>query len=158
MSSASRIEIERIATQIRRAYEGPSWHGPAVKEVLVEITAGQAQARHGETHTIIEIVLHIGTWKSIVRSRVMGEPAQKITPEIDWLKPMADEDTAWVSALERLEKCQSELLEALMALDDDRLPEKLGGTPWTIYDLLHGVTQHDLYHAGQIALLKKLYS
>jgi len=155
MSSASHTEIERIATQIRRAYEGPSWHGPAVKEIVVGFSADQAQERHGEAHTIVEIVLHIGAWKSIVRRRVLGEPAQEITTEIDWPPPMADQETSWVSALNRLEKCQSELLEAVSALDDTRLPEKLGGTPWTIYDLLHGVAQHDLYHAGQIALLKK---
>ena len=156
MSVAPRAEMERIAQQIRRAYEGPSWHGPSVKEVLVGISDEQAHARHGIAHSVMEIVLHIAAWKSIVRSRVMGAPAQEITPQIDWPAPESDPHEGWGAALARLEKCQAELLDAALTINDDGLREKVGGTPWSIYDLLHGVTQHDLYHAGQIALLKKL--
>ena len=158
MASDQRAEIERIATQLRRAYEGPSWHGPAVKEALAGISAEQAQQRHGVAHTIIELVLHIAAWKTIVRSRVLGEPAQEIAPEINWPTPQAGatEQRAWDAALARLENSQQDLLEVVNGLDDTRLNELLANTPWTIYDLLHGVVQHDLYHSGQVALLKKL--
>lgn len=151
-----RNDVERISTQVHRAYEGPAWHGPAVKEVLEGITAKQALRRHGGAHSVIELVLHMAAWKSIVRARVLGEPAGEIPADIDWPKPAGDGQAAWEAALARLEKSQAELLIALSGIDDARLAEQLANTPWKLGDLAEGVVQHDLYHAGQIALLKKL--
>ncbi|MSO18886.1 MAG: DinB family protein [Acidobacteria bacterium] len=156
MNNAARVEVERIGEQIRRAYEGPSWHGPAVKEVLAGITAKQAHQRHGNAHSIIELVLHILAWKSIVRSRVLGEPAGEIPANVDWPKPQGEGQVAWDAALARLERSQAELLDVLSGIEDARLAEPLAGTPWKFGDLAAGVVDHDVYHAGQIALLKKL--
>ena len=72
--------------------------------------------------------------------------------------PAAPEPTAsaWQQALDRLAQAQRDLESAVRQLTDDRLREKvLGDIPYSIYTMLHGVAQHNLYHAGQIALLKK---
>jgi uncharacterized damage-inducible protein DinB len=79
-----------------------------------------------------------------------------LPPDQDW--PAAPEPTAsaWQQALDRLAQAQRDLESAVRQLTDDRLREKvLGDIPYSIYTMLHGVAQHNLYHAGQIALLKK---
>jgi uncharacterized damage-inducible protein DinB len=156
MSAQSRTEVEKMLTVVRRAYEGPSWHGPAVKEALEGISWEQAEKPRENVHSLLELVIHIAAWKSIVASRLRGTPVQEITTEIDWPRPEGKGETAWRNALARLETAQVELLDSLGKLNDGNLQESLKKTHWTILDLLHGVAQHDLYHTGQIALLKKL--
>ena len=48
------------------------------------------------------------------------------------------------------------LQETILQLEDSRLKDRVPGQPYSVYFLLHGVVQHDLYHAGQIAILKKV--
>lgn len=127
-----------------------------MREVLAGVTAEQAHRRHGDAHTILELVLHIAAWKAIVRARLLGEPAGEIPVEVDWPRPQGEGQAAWEAALQRLEKSQSELLDALNSMDDERLAVQLAKTQWKLGDLADGVIDHDLYHAGQIALLKKL--
>ena len=158
MSTDSRVEVEKMLTLLRRAYAGPSWHGPSVKEALAGITWEQAERRRENIHSILELVIHIAAWKHIVRQRLLGAPVQEITPEMDWPAPQGTGQVAWDAALARLEQSQKDLLETLAGLSDEHLKETLKKVPLTIQDLLHGLAQHDLYHTGQIALLKKLQS
>ncbi|HSC78502.1 MAG TPA: DinB family protein [Candidatus Acidoferrales bacterium] len=148
-------EVERIADQLRRAYEGEAWHGPPLKEILTGVTAEQAAHRVVPNgHTIWELVHHIGAWESIVRRRLGGE-AVKATPEMDW-PPVGDtSEAAWKNALDALERGNLQLRQAIADLSDDQLRQKVVGEKYSVYGMLHGVIQHDLYHAGQIAILKK---
>ena len=82
---------------------------------------------------------------------------QPNTPE-DWRLPEDETEEAWGEAREGLRRSQDELLAALDGLDDGRLEEIVPGRDYSVYVLLHGVVQHDVYHAGQIALLRKSYS
>ena len=151
-------ELDRITDQLRRAFYGEAWHGPAVQEVLAGVTAQQAASKVlSGAHTIWELVLHIAAWKSIVQARLRGEPAREIRPEEDW-PPVGDTgETAWKRALEHLEKSHKSLVETASKLDDEKLDQPAAPGASSAYILLHGVVQHDLYHAGQIALLKKTF-
>ena len=153
-------EIERILDQLKRAYEGGAWHGPSVKEVLNGVTAEQAQARpiqHG--HTIYELVRHIAVWEDVGRRRLQGDPAEvPISSPEDW--PPAEDTTeaAWQQAKAALDRSHQALVEAISHVDDARLDEPILEGKSSVYVTLHGVIQHDLYHAGQIAILKKALS
>lgn len=149
-------EIKRIKDQLKRAFEGEAWHGPSVCEVLAGINAEHAAAHPvNGAHSIWELALHICTWERIARRRIEEWVPMEVTPEEDW--PPVDDSTehAWKNALNRLKLNHATLEEVVSHLDDDRLREMVPGTPYNVYFLLHGVIQHDLYHAGQIALLKK---
>jgi uncharacterized damage-inducible protein DinB len=149
-------EIERIVDQLKRAYEGKAWHGPAVCEVLAGITAEQAARRPlASAHNIWELVVHIGVWEAFVRRRLEGELITDVPPEQDWPPVTATDEAAWQRALVQLEEGHMRLRNAIAALPDSRLSEIVPGMDYSIYFMLHGVVQHDLYHAGQIALLKK---
>lgn len=150
-------EIDRILDQLKRAYEGNAWHGPAVKEVLVGVTAAQAHLRPiADGHTIYELVRHIAVWEDVGRRRLSGDPAEvPISSPEDW--PPADDtsETAWESAKAALDRGHQALVETIRQVDQSRLDEPILEGKSSVYVTLHGVIQHDLYHAGQIAILKK---
>jgi len=149
-------EVERIADQLQRAFEGNAWHGPSVREVLEGVSAEQAaQYPVAGGHSIWEIVLHIAVWESIVRRRLGGEVIVEISDEEDW-RHLADTSTvAWKKTLEELEQGHRQLQRAVAGLNDEQLPATVPGKDYSVYFMLHGIIQHDLYHAGQIGLLKR---
>lgn len=150
-------EIERILDQLRRAYEGEAWHGPSVREVLAGVTAKQAQARPlANAHSIWELVHHIAVWESVGRRRLEGDRAQiDISSPEDWPPPDDLSEAAWEQAKASLDRGHHALREAIARVDESRLDEPIFEGMSTVYVTLHGVIQHDLYHAGQIAMLKK---
>jgi uncharacterized damage-inducible protein DinB len=148
-------EARRIKDQLRRAFEGEAWHGPSLMELLGDVTAEGAAARPlAATHSIWEIVLHIAFWEEVARKRIEGDDA-KVQAEDGLFRVTESSDEAWQQALARLRSSNEALREAIAGLDDESLKERAAGQEYSIYFLLHGVIQHDLYHAGQIALLKK---
>ena len=151
-------EIKRIDDQLRRAFEGHAWHGPALRELLADVTAEQATARPiPGAHSIWEIALHIAAWHEGVRRRVEGERVE-LSPEEDWPPVASTSEAAWQDALAVLERTHTELRRTVSRLADARLQEMVVGKDHSVYVMLHGLIQHDLYHAGQIALLKKAWS
>ncbi len=148
-------EIKRISNQLKRAFEGGAWHGPSVREVLEGVTAEKAVARPvSGTHSIWELVLHIAVWEDAVKRWVRGE-THNVTNELDWQKVADTSETAWEKTLEAMGKGHMELRQTISHLSDADLDKILKEPKPSVYDLLHGVIQHDLYHAGQIAILKK---
>jgi uncharacterized damage-inducible protein DinB len=148
-------EIHRILDQVQRAWDGNAWHGPPLRALLVDVSAAQAHARPiAAAHTIAEIVLHLAYWKDAVRRRLAGETVLPTEPE-QWPAVGEPSGAAWRAALALLEARHRALVEAVARLDDGRLADPVGGKDYDVYVLLHGAIQHDLYHAGQVALLKK---
>lgn len=148
-------EIERIADQHARAFSGPAWHGPAVFEVLHGVSARRAAARPvADGHSIWEIVLHIAAWEHVVARRLGGERVE-LTPAQDWPPMRHLSAAAWKRVLRLLERRHREAGEAIAALNEAALEKRAAGQSHSSYVLAHGATQHGIYHAGQIALLKK---
>ena len=155
-------EIDRIVDELQREHEGDPWHGSPLRHLLRGITCEIAAARPiRSVRSVWEIVLHITAWKNEVRRRLSGAPAGD--PEDgDWPEVPSPTPEAWKGALERLEAAQQSLVAAVKALPESRLFEPTNdprnrelGTGVSHYVLLHGIVQHDVYHAGQIALVKK---
>jgi hypothetical protein len=148
-------EIDRIIDQIRRAYDGDAWHGPPLRSVLDGVTAAAAEARPiRDAHTIREIVRHVTFWHDGVRRRLGGEV---VTPQGDeeWPGEVGAGEEGWRRELADLERAHAALLETVGGLGVDDLERPLPGRRDNAYIQLHGLVQHNLYHAGQIALLKK---
>ncbi len=149
-------ETHRINSQLKRAQQGEAWHGPSLRELLDGVTAAQAAARPiANAHSIWELVLHIIAWERIARRRLEGDALAEIPDEMNF-PPVTDaSDEAWQATLRSLGECNQELRDAIKRMDDSQLEAIVPKTQYSNYVLLHGVIQHDLYHAGQIALLKK---
>jgi hypothetical protein len=142
-------EIERVVQRLGSAYHGPAWHGPALRATLEGVTPECAVRRSGSSHSIIELVLHLTTWKDVVTRRLNGE---NYTPDVEDDFPAAAD---WRIALENLDLAQERLIAAARAFEEDRLEEIVDGQEYSFAFMLHGAADHDLYHAGQIAVLKK---
>ena len=151
-------ETTRIADQLRRAFSGDAWHGDSLLEILDGVTAAQAAAPPiPHAHTIWELVLHIAAWDGAVRRRLGGE-ALELSDEQDFPPVKDPTETAWRKAVDRVRHVHDELVHAVSEFPDGRLDERVPGKQgahYTYYYMLHGVAQHEAYHAGQIALLKK---
>jgi uncharacterized damage-inducible protein DinB len=160
--AASQGEIARIIDQLQREHEGDPWHGSPLRDLLAGISCEVAAAhpiRH--VHSVWEIVLHMTAWKNEVRRRLSGAPAA--TPEEgDWPDVPAPTAEAWASAVKKLEDAHAALVAAVRNLPESQLFEPTSdprnretGAGVSYYVLLHGIVQHDVYHAGQIALVRK---
>jgi len=148
-------ECDRIADQFYRGVEGDAWHGPPVRALLADVTADAAAARPiADAHSIWELVLHMTSWADIARRRLAGEVVE-VTPAEDWPPVGATTAAAWSDAVAAVERSHGELRRAVLALGDGHLDDRTPGKPHTLYVLVHGVLQHTLYHAGQVAILKR---
>jgi uncharacterized damage-inducible protein DinB len=156
-------EPGRLADQIERSWNGDAWHGPALGELTQGLSAAQAHRHHlAEAHSIWELVLHCTAWVREVSRRLGGtEPSLPI--EGDWPEVGAQSEAAWEAAREALKEAIRGLVRAVREMDPALLDRTVGdgrdaplGTGTTFYVMLHGVVQHNLYHAGQVALLRKL--
>lgn len=152
--------IERIRDEIERAITRGPWHGPSLTSLLEGVTATDAAAHPiPGAHSIWELVAHLTAWTREATRRIR-EGACGNPPEGDWPEVPPPSDKAWQSARDQLVNAHHELVASLDALTPDALDETLrddrpGSVPTSRALLLHGVAQHDAYHGGQIALLKR---
>jgi uncharacterized damage-inducible protein DinB len=148
-------EIVRIADQLRRAVEGGAWHGPAVMEILNGVDASTAAAHPiADAHSLWEILHHITAWSRAVLRRLGGQ-AVELEGADDWPPVTDTSDATWQAAIASFRAAQQELLAKLKSMSNDELGMTVPGTNYSNSFMLYGVVQHHLYHAGQMAVLKK---
>jgi uncharacterized damage-inducible protein DinB len=148
-------EAARIADQLRRAFDGSAWHGPALLELLADVDAATAAAKPlPGVHSIWELVLHIAVWDRVASLRIGGE---KLQPTGARNFPRVPQPTAaaWRKATKQLKRTHDALVKTVAELPEARLRDRVPGKRYDFYFMLQGTVQHELYHAGQIAILKK---
>jgi uncharacterized damage-inducible protein DinB len=149
-------EVERIQDQLERAFHGDAWHGPSIRQVLSGVTARQAAARPiGEGHSIWELVLHMRAWTEIPRRRLVEDRVLEATPQEDWPASGEPDPASWEEDVKALFDAEERLQRVLTDFPEHRLQETVPGHDYSFYIMLHGVVQHGLYHAGQVAILRK---
>jgi uncharacterized damage-inducible protein DinB len=152
-------EISRIVKLSRHTFKGEPWYGTALWKLLADVSAEQAAAAPtAGAHTIWQEVRHAITWRTVAIRLLNGEQVASVTEEENWPPTPATSAAAWKQTLDELAQTQVSLEAATGKLTDERLSEKAPEKPFSFYVLLHGVIQHDAYHAGQIAMLKKAAS
>ncbi|TGE27107.1 DinB family protein [Hymenobacter metallicola] len=157
-------EITRIHDQLCAAFDGEPWSGPSLLATLAHLTASQAAARPvAGAHSIWEIVLHLTSWLHTVRQRVESRRVVALSAAQDWPpQPTTLDQELWENTLQQLRAAHQQLISYLLSVPDAELHDSVReepagepGTGYSVYVLLHGLAQHNLYHAGQIALLRK---
>lgn len=152
-TAAPRTELDLLADQLRRIQAGEAWHGPSVAEALAGCTAAQAARRPvSGGHTIGEIAYHLRVVEDGVRRRLAGVSEG---PESDWPANSDTSASEWRDSVNQLVETQRATLEALTRLSPDRLHAPLPGKDHSSWFEIMGLIQHNAYHAGQIALLRK---
>jgi uncharacterized damage-inducible protein DinB len=154
-------EVERLAELLRQAYEGDrtpdaAWHGPSIAALVSGVSAQQARRRIAPgTHTIWELVLHMAFWDEVCVQRLQGARLAVTTgsPE-DWPAVQDATDADWDAAVLRNRRGRESLIRSLRQLADADLSNTVPDWGWTFYTMINGTLHHDVYHAGQIALIR----
>lgn len=147
--------VERLNSQLNFTFRGPSWHGPTLFELLSDVDESEAAAVPvPNVHSIWELVLHCTAWKKAVKARLDGERAN-LQGEEDWPPVVDPNNRAWRDSLADLDAAHAALEARVRQLAEADLDRNAPGQEVSFYQTLHGVMEHDIYHAGQIALLKK---
>jgi uncharacterized damage-inducible protein DinB len=155
-------ETDRLARLFRETIAGKPWHGPSLESLLEGVDARAAAALPLDgAHSIWEIVLHLTAWTREVANRLEGKEPRP-PAEGDWPETGPVDEATWNAARADLFSAHEALIEALASFPEARLDERVGGerdaplgTGVSYREMILGVLQHDAYHAGQVALLKK---
>jgi hypothetical protein len=153
--------ITALLRELDLAFDRTSWHGPNLRGGLRRVTAAEAAWRPApDRHSIAEQVMHAAYWKYTVRRRLRGEKRGSFPLKgSNWLlQPKPFGDGEWRRVIELLDCEHAILRAAVVELEPRRLSQRVGGGRFTVADLIHGAAAHDLYHAGQIQLLRRLQS
>jgi uncharacterized damage-inducible protein DinB len=153
-------EIRLLLEVLDHAFAGRSWHGTTLTGALRGVTPARALWRPGRNrHTIWDLVLHAAYWKYVVRCRVTGVRPPDGFPRApsNWPEPPARPDAArWRADVRLLKRMHAELRAAVAALPPRQLRSRSPAGTWTYAEMISGLAAHDLYHTGQIQLIKRL--
>ena len=141
-----------------QAYGARAWHGTTLKGAVRGIPIEQALWRPGpRRHNIWELVLHMTYWKYAVTRRIVGGRRGGFPRNgSDWISVEDPSLKSWKADLKLLDETHHALVAAAKGLTPARLNAK-EGSQWTNAEQLIGVAAHDLYHTGQVQLIKRLY-
>ena len=153
-------DLERLADQFQRAFEGDAWHGASLRELLQGVTAKQAAAHPiPGAHSLWEIVLHITSWEKMFDGAVHGKPLlpwpSREISKLDWPRVPKADATNWKKAQRDLYAAAKQLHRSIAGFDPKRLTERVPGRDYDFAYAFPGIVQHTIYHAGQIAMVKK---
>lgn len=140
-----------------QAYGARAWHGTTLKGAVRGVTLDQALWRPGRgRHNIWELVLHMAYWKYAVTRRLVGGPPGGFPRSgSNWIAVDDPSPGRWKADLRLLHDTHRALLAAVRGLPPSRLNAR-EGSRWTNWDQIAGAAAHDLYHTGQVQLIKKL--
>ncbi len=151
--------IALLLEVLDHAYEGKGWHGTTLRGAVRGLTPRQATWRPAPNrHCIWELVLHAAYWEYAVRRRLAGSSrgAFPRTPS-NWPRMPGDSGARVLKAeLALLDREHRALRAAVAGLDPRRLEERGAKKQWRNVEMIHGIAAHDIYHTGQIQLLKRL--
>ncbi|HEV8433283.1 MAG TPA: DinB family protein [Thermoanaerobaculia bacterium] len=137
--------IDSLLKELQDAYDGEPWYGDSLRRTL----DGVDESRLRERPRIAELVAHITSWIEITNRRLDGEIFE-VTEDVNFRTP-----GAWSDDLARLDKAHRALLDRVAKLPEADLDRQIAGKRQTAESAIRGVVQHNIYHQGQIALLRK---
>lgn len=152
-------EIEHLLGILDEAYNRAAWHGPNLRGSLRAFTAHEAAWRpRAGRHNIWELVVHTAYWKYAVRRRLIGEKRASFSIHgSNWfVRPINCSEKAWRGDLGLLECEHLRLREAVSSIEPGKLDRPARGSKTPARRLIVGIAFHDVYHAGQIQLIRRL--
>ena len=152
---------DQLLVLLDTSYNQASWHGVNLRGSLRRVSLEAAAWRpSADAHNVWELMVHAAYWKYVAWRRLTGAKRGSFPLEGSnfFARPAEATDAAWRADLRLLDAVHRDLRAAVAATPARALDSRLPGSRVTRLHLITGVAAHDLYHAGQIQLLKKLYS
>src|SRR5688572_30507904 len=153
-------ETGYIVTTFRSILEGQPWFGRAVMDILKEINPGIVHKKpNKEAHSLNELLWHMNTWAEFTLNRLNGDKEKDLSAseELDW-REIDPAENSWEKGVAEFKNTHDRIIANLQTKKDDFLSGKVDYREYNFRFLLNGLIQHDIYHLGQIAYLKKLLS
>lgn len=152
-------ELPMLVLALEESYIRKTWHGPNLRGSIRGLSAKEASWRPAPgRHNIWEIIVHCAYWKYIVRRRILAEKRGSFPMKgSNWFeRPHVLSDNAWKQDIELLQACHETMVEAVESLRSSDLKKIPRGSKVPNEAIIRGIANHDVYHAGQIQLLKRL--
>ncbi len=149
---------EKLIVDFKDSFAGEPWYGDSVFKKLVELDFRVVNFKPlPNFNSIAAIVQHMINWRIFAIKKMQGDKTFDIlqNDENDWTDVHISSQAEWDSLLNKLKETQHQIIIMLSTLSDAFFDEKVSGRDYTFYFLLAGIVQHDIYHLGQIALIKK---
>ena len=150
-------ETQSIIRNLQNVLNSEPWYGRAVYKILEEITSEIVHKKpNDKSHSLIELLYHMITWAEFTLMQIKGagkEEIEKIESR-DWISIDPSAHT-WQKGLIELKSIHEKIIELLQPKEDEWLKEKVNFREFNYRFLLNGLIQHNIYHIGQIAYLKK---
>jgi len=150
-------EMQILTDLLIESFQSKAWHGPNLRGSLRGLTARQASRRPGvRRHSIWEIAVHCAYWKYIVWRRILGEKKGSFYRKGSNWFTVGTSKKDWQADLVMLRTYHEQLLKAVRTMKPSDLRKTPRGSTVSTAAILRGIASHDVYHAGQIQLIKRL--
>lgn len=152
--------VRLLLEVVDQAYTAPAWHGTPLKGTVRGVRVREARWRPSPgRHCIWDLVLHTAYWKCMVRRRLLRDPEIAFPRDgANWpALPRRPDEAAWKRDRALLDEQHALLRDAIARLKPAQLGRRGWRSKWRVAQEIYGIASHDLYHAGQIQILKRLY-
>jgi uncharacterized damage-inducible protein DinB len=151
-------ELQSIIRNIQNVNTGEPWYGRSVYEMLDEIAPAIVYTKPNEdSHSLIELLYHMITWAEFTLKRIEGDTKHdmSVSEKMDW-REIDTKGHTWKKGLTEFKAIHKKIIQLLDKKDDEFLKENVDYRKYNFRFLLNGLIQHNIYHIGQIAYLRKL--
>ena len=152
-------ELKMYAAQLNENFSGEPWFGRNIQAILKEINEEIANQKPNGQHSILELLYHMINWRLFTINRLEKSTAMvKSFEENDWQVLDHQDKSLWQKGIEQLNDTQQRLLNLINTMKDEDLQSPVHERDYENRTLINGIIQHDIYHLGQIAYIKKMLS
>ena len=151
-------EMQSIISNLENTLSGAPWYGRPIYELLEEIDTKLVYTKPNKhSHSLIELLYHMNTWAEFTLKRLEQEkePDMAAFEELDW-REIDPKIHTWKKGLASFKSTHKKIIQLLKKKDDQFLEGKVDYRKYNFRFLINGMIQHNIYHIGQIAYLKKL--
>lgn len=150
----------QLTQELQNTLSGQPWYGEPIYDILDQVTFESAYERVGHAHTIAEIILHMVSWTEEVMDRMNEKPAS-LPVSGNWPHPGDPDENKWQLWIEDFKLVNVNLVKTIQDFPEDKwddpiIDDRPDATAITYKELLYGFIQHQIYHAGQVALLVRV--
>lgn len=152
-------ELEHIINNLKECFDGKPWYGISMMEKLNAIPWEIVNDEKYESKSIAVLVQHIINWRIFLLKKLDGDTEYdlKIDSPEDWSETHIKGQQEWEVMKAKLNETQAELLEKLSNATEELLEKQVPGKDYTFLPILTSISQHDIYHLGQIAMLNAMH-
>jgi len=150
--------VEKLVFQFENVFRGTPYYGDSVSNILDQITFESANNSVNNGHSIAQILQHMLAWRILAIEHLKGNVDYDIElgSNVDWPDIKMNTPLQWKSLNEAFANSNEVLIELLGEKTDDWLNSKMPKKEFSYNFMLKGILQHDIYHSGQINLLKSV--